>query len=134
MNCKNCRHWFVNPNIVIPGESTEGKCLVSEIKAQRNHFCNAWELSQVEVWTDENARLKDYISKLEAPVPERNLQLSKASLRITELERRISEAKEILEAEMGEWLPLQVPYLPEGMMPIRNALDVLEGKAEEVQE
>lgn len=132
MNCKNCRHWFVNPNIVIPGEPTEGKCLVSEIKAQSNHFCNAWELSQVAEWKDENARLKDYISKLEAPVPERNLQLAKASLRITELERRITEAKEILEDEMGEWLPLQVPYLPEGMMPIRKALDVLEGEEEEV--
>lgn len=45
MSCKNCRHWFVNPNIVIPGEPSEGKCLVSEIKTQSNHVCNAWELS-----------------------------------------------------------------------------------------
>ena len=47
MNCKNCRHWFVNPNIVIPGEPTEGKCLVSEIKTQSNQVCNAWELSRI---------------------------------------------------------------------------------------
>ena len=47
MNCKNCRHWFVNPNIVIPGEPTEGKCLVSEIKTQSNQVCNGWELSRI---------------------------------------------------------------------------------------
>ena len=64
MNCKNCRHWFVNPNIVIPGEPTEGKCLVSEIKAQSNHFCNAWELSQVAEWKDENEKLTARIAEL----------------------------------------------------------------------
>lgn len=47
MSCKKCRHWFVNPNIVIPGEPTEGKCLVSEIKTQSNQVCNAWELSRI---------------------------------------------------------------------------------------
>ena len=47
MSCKKCRHWFVNPNIVIPGEPTEGKCLVSEIKRQSNQVCNAWELSRI---------------------------------------------------------------------------------------
>ena len=56
MNCKNCRHWFVNPNIVIPGEPTEGKCLVSEIKAQNNHFCSAWELSRIAELEAENER------------------------------------------------------------------------------
>lgn len=47
MSCKKCRHWFVNPNIVVSGEPTEGKCLVSEIKTQSNHVCNAWERSEV---------------------------------------------------------------------------------------
>ncbi len=48
MSCKKCRHWFVNPNIVIPVEPTEGKCLVSEIKTQSNQVCNAWERSEVD--------------------------------------------------------------------------------------
>ena len=65
MNCKNCRHWFVNPNIVIPGEPTEGKCLVSEIKAQSNHVCNAWELSQIAEWKDDNEKLTARIAELE---------------------------------------------------------------------
>lgn len=62
MSCKKCRHWFVNPNIVIPGEPTEGKCLVSEIKTQSNQVCNAWELSQVAERVDET---KPYLSRIE---------------------------------------------------------------------
>lgn len=68
MNCKECRHWFVNPNIVIPGEPTEGKCLVSEIKAQSNHVCNAWELSQIAEWKDDNEKLTARIAELEAEI------------------------------------------------------------------
>jgi len=76
MNCKNCRHWFVNPNIVIPGEPTEGKCLVSEIKTQSNQVCNAWELSQIAEWKDDNEKLTARIAELEGerrwiPVGER---------------------------------------------------------------
>jgi len=66
MNCKNCRHWFVNPNIVIPGEPTEGKCLVSEIKTQSNQVCNAWERSQIAEWKDDNEKLTARIAELEA--------------------------------------------------------------------
>ena len=68
MNCKECRHWFVNPNIVIPGEPTEGKCLVSEIKAQSNQVCNAWELSQIAEWKDDKEKLTARIAELEAEI------------------------------------------------------------------
>ena len=68
MSCKKCRHWFVNPNIVIPGEPTEGKCLVSEIKTQSNHVCNAWEHSQVADWKDENEKLTARIAELETEI------------------------------------------------------------------
>ena len=64
MNCKECRHWFINPNIAIPGEPTEGNCLVSEIKAQSNHVCNAWELSQIAEWKDDNEKLTARIAEL----------------------------------------------------------------------
>jgi len=70
MNCKECRRWFVNPNIVIPGEPTEGKCLVSEIKTQSNQVCNAWELSQVAEWKEENEKLIASNTKLEEFVNE----------------------------------------------------------------
>ena len=64
MSCKKCRHWFVNPNIVIPGEPTEGKCLVSEIKTQSNQVCNAWKSSRVAAWKDENEKLTARIAEL----------------------------------------------------------------------
>ena len=70
MSCKKCRHWFVNPNIVVSGETTEGKCLVSEIKTQSNHVCNAWEHSQVADWKDENEKLIARNKKLEEFVNE----------------------------------------------------------------
>ena len=70
MSCKKCRHWFVNPNIVIPGEPTEGKCLVSEIKAQSNHICNAWERSARAAWADENEILTARNVKLEGFINE----------------------------------------------------------------
>lgn len=70
MNCRECRHWFINPNIAIPGEPTEGNCLVSEIKAQSNHVCNAWELSRVAEWKEENEKLIARNTKLEGFVNE----------------------------------------------------------------
>ena len=105
MNCKECRHWFVNPNIVIPGEPTEGKCLVSEIKTQSNQVCNAWELSQIAEWKDDNEKLTARIAELERDKKalrgiEENLrehidigtlQLSAATARIVELEGKFDQ-------------------------------------------
>lgn len=102
MSCKKCRHWFVNPNIVIPGEPTEGKCLVSEIKTQSNHVCNAWELSQVAEWKDENERLKEELrhektrSQLNLEAEERRmLNITHYCAEIDRLNARVAE----LEAE-----------------------------------
>lgn len=104
MNCQNCKHWVFN------------KCAITGNYITADKLCNAWELS---VSFDQAQKSNS--------TPEDITELKDT---IAELERRITEAKEILEDEMGEWLPLQVPYLPEGMMPIRKALDVLEGEVE----
>lgn len=106
MNCQNCKHWVFN------------KCAITGNYITADKLCNGWELS---VSFDQAQKSNS--------TPEDITELKDT---IAELERRITEAKEILENEMGEWLPLQVPYLPEGMMPIRKALDVLEGEEEEV--
>ena len=87
MNCKNCRHWFVNPNIVIPGEPTEGKCLVSEIKTQSNQVCNAWELSR--------------IAELEHDLSNKEIEYTDLWDDMLEMQARIAE----LETER-RWIPV----------------------------
>ena len=76
MSCKNCGHWFVNPNIVVSGDRTEGKCLVSGIMAQSNQVCNAWVRSEAGNLMEGQLKANDRIAELEAerrwiPVSER---------------------------------------------------------------
>ena len=47
--------------------------------------------------------------------------------RIAELERRNAKAKDLLEDEMGEWLPVSATYLPDHFLQLRQVLDVLDG-------
>ena len=52
------------------------------------------------------------------------------SVKLLELERRITEAKALLEVEMGEWGATENFYLPDHFLQLRHALDVLDGGGE----
>ena len=50
---------------------------------------------------------------------------------IEDLNDRITKAIEILENYMGEWLPITEAYLPEDLLPIKRALNILGGNDNE---
>jgi len=55
---------------------------------------------------------------------------AKLIARVAKLERRITEAKALLEVEMGEWGATENFYLPDHFLQLRKALDVLDGGGE----
>jgi len=54
MSCKTCRRWAA------------GWCLAQQLGTSRDEVCNAWELSQVVGWEDENEKLQARVAELEA--------------------------------------------------------------------
>jgi hypothetical protein len=52
----------------------------------------------------------------------KNIRLETAKAIFDELH----EVKEILESEIGEWLSVQQTYCPESIIPLKNALGLLE--------
>jgi cell division protein FtsB len=54
MSCKTCRRWAA------------GWCLAQQLGTSRDEVCNAWELSRVVEWEDENEKLQARIAELEA--------------------------------------------------------------------
>lgn len=49
---------------------------------------------------------------------------------VSEFSSVIFKAREIIETEMGEWLPVDPVYLPERLQQLRRVLDILGGGGE----
>ena len=147
MNCQNCKHW-VDGYCMVTGSLVD-----KDVLCNAWELSLSWEqVAETQPVTDRTAELKvgGYFVDLEAERDsyrerckelESRLDLyygnaydvvvdenAKLIARVAKLERRITEAKALLEVEMGEWGATENFYLPDHFLQLRKALDVLDGE------